>query len=60
MDVGGLEHRVLQMRGNDLHVVTIERDEPETLHDPAFVVGTEQKVGKPLAAFKSPPTAPSK
>ena len=36
MDVGGLDHRVLQMGGNDLDVVPVERDELETVHDPAF------------------------
>ena len=35
-DVRGLDHGVLQMRGDNLDVFLIKRNELETIHDPAF------------------------
>ena len=55
-DVRGLDHGVLKMRGDNLDVFAIKRDELETVHNPAFVLSTERKVGRRLrcARLKSP------
>ena len=46
MDVGDLDDRVLQMRGNHLDVVLVEGDQLEKVHDPAFVLTQCCRVGR--------------
>src|SRR5205085_3780568 len=45
-DVRGLDHGVLKVRGDNLDVFPIKRNELETVHNPAFVLSTEGKVGR--------------